>query len=243
MADREARKAARRVETIADREARRAARRDERRAARHSAGQQRQKYEPSRLDGKADPSGAVLPDLKAWLQQWQAPRSFRFRGKSYRYFRHEYNSTWLHERAVEVPIVYGLVRKHRAGRVLEIGNVLPHYFPVDHDVVDKYEPGERVINQDILDFAPEAGYDLIVCPAHAGPALPCGAAPEHDPEFSYTMTFNLTGWPAAVVRAGTSPEGLPIGVQLVARPWREDVALAAASRSEADLGGWQPPPL
>jgi amidase len=45
------------------------------------------------------------------------------------------------------------------------------------------------------------------------------------------------------VRAGTSPDGLPIGVQLVAKPWREDVALAAARVVEAATGGWQAPPL
>jgi amidase len=61
--------------------------------------------------------------------------------------------------------------------------------------------------------------------------------------FTYTMIYNLTGWPGAVVRAGTSPEGLPIGAQLVARPWREDVALAAAAEVERALGGWQRPPL
>jgi amidase len=57
------------------------------------------------------------------------------------------------------------------------------------------------------------------------------------------MTYNLTGWPGAVVRAGTSPEGLPIGVQVVARPWREDVALAVAQFLEGALGGFQPPGL
>jgi amidase len=55
--------------------------------------------------------------------------------------------------------------------------------------------------------------------------------------------YNLTGWPGVVVRGGTSPEGLPIGVQLVARPWREDVALAVAQYLEEALGGWQRPPL
>lgn len=58
-----------------------------------------------------------------------------------------------------------------------------------------------------------------------------------------TYTYNLTGWPAVVVRSGTSPEGLPIGVQVVARPWREDVALAVAQYIETALGGWQCPPL
>jgi amidase len=54
------------------------------------------------------------------------------------------------------------------------------------------------------------------------------------------MAYNLTGWPAAVVRAGTSPEGLPIGVQIVAPPWREDVVLAVAGSIETAFGGWQP---
>jgi amidase len=54
---------------------------------------------------------------------------------------------------------------------------------------------------------------------------------ELDPT-SYTTPHSLTGWPAATVRAGSSPEGLPICVQVAARPWREDVALAAALRIE-----------
>ena len=48
------------------------------------------------------------------------------------------------------------------------------------------------------------------------------------PAFSYTIAFNATGWPGAVVRCGTSAEGLPIGVQAVAHPWRDNVALAVA---------------
>lgn len=88
-------------------------------------------------------------------------------------------------------------------------------------------------------------YDLILCPPCARPAMPHGTTYEEEslPAFSYTMTYNLTGWPGAVVRCATSPEGLPIGVQTVARPWREDVALAAAAHLETAFGGWQRPPL
>lgn len=73
-------------------------------------------------------------------------------------------------------------------------------------------------------------YDVILSPVYPQPALPHGASTrdENFIGFSYTMTYNLTGWPAAVVRVGESSEGLPIGVQIVAHPWREDVALAAA---------------
>ncbi len=63
-----------------------------------------------------------------------------------------------------------------------------------------------------------------------GLAVPHGTTGDYDQAtmISYTVAYSLTGWPAVAVRAGTSPEGLPIGVQVVARPWREDVALAAA---------------
>jgi amidase len=88
-------------------------------------------------------------------------------------------------------------------------------------------------------------YDVILCPVNAYPAMPHGIAMTLGKlmAFFYTSIYNLTGWPAAVVRGGTSPEGLPIGVQVVARPWREDVALAVAQHIETALGGWQRPPI
>ncbi len=88
-------------------------------------------------------------------------------------------------------------------------------------------------------------YDAIICPVNAGPALPHGATAAADAlaAFSYTMTYNVIGWPGTVVRAGTSPEGLPIGVQIVTRPGREDVALALAKFVETACGGYQRPAI
>jgi len=88
-------------------------------------------------------------------------------------------------------------------------------------------------------------YDVILCPTCAFPAPPHGYSysVEGLRSYSYTQTYNLTGWPGAVVRGGTSPEGLPIGVQIVARPWREDVALAVAQYLENTFGGWKAPSL
>ena len=76
---------------------------------------------------------------------------------------------------------------------------------------------------------------MLLSPVSAGPAPPHGALAGHtgvDPT-SFTTPHSLTGWPAATVRCGSSPEGLPIGMQVVARPWRDDVALAAAARARA----------
>ena len=85
--------------------------------------------------------------------------------------------------------------------------------------------------------------DIVVCPVMPQPAIHHGDSNASWFGDSYSDMHNLTGWPAAVVRGGTSPEGLPIGVQLVASPWREDVALAAARVVEAASGGWRPPPI
>jgi amidase len=86
-------------------------------------------------------------------------------------------------------------------------------------------------------------YDAVLSPVCAFPGMVHGSTYDILEAFSYTMTYNLTGWPAAVIRAGTSPEGLPIGVQVAARPWREDIALAVAQFLESGLGGFQPPAL
>ena len=83
----------------------------------------------------------------------------------------------------------------------------------------------------------------IVCPVNATPARMHGPEMDDLTGFTYTITYNLTGWPGAVVRAGTSPEGLPIGVQVVARPGREDVALALAKFVETEFGRYQRPAL
>ena len=88
-------------------------------------------------------------------------------------------------------------------------------------------------------------FDALICPVYSEASLP--AAFEYNPEmlkgFSYTSAFNFTGWPGAVVRGGTSSDGMPIGVQVVAHPWREDVCLAVAKHLEDALGGWRKPGL
>ena len=95
---------------------------------------------------------------------------------------------------------------------------------------------------DMLKFM--RGYDAIICPTAAIPAPPHGGTFEDaNKNAFFTGPYNLTGWPGTVVRCGASPEGLPIGVQIIARPWREDVSLALALLLESALGGWQKPPI
>ena len=91
-------------------------------------------------------------------------------------------------------------------------------------------------------------FDAIVCPPSRCVATPHGENGIGSDDASWAEwgnlgVYNLTGWPGAVVRAGVDPQGLPIGVQVVARPWREDVALALVGRIETLLGGYRPPEL
>jgi amidase len=58
----------------------------------------------------------------------------------------------------------------------------------------------------------------------------------------HTQWFNVLAAPAAVVPVGRSPEGLPIGVQIVARPFEDEIALGVAGIVDAAFG-YRPPPM
>jgi Asp-tRNA(Asn)/Glu-tRNA(Gln) amidotransferase A subunit family amidase len=98
-------------------------------------------------------------------------------------------------------------------------------------------------------------YPILLCPAAAIPAFHhgerCwtvdGKTVNYLDAWSYTEWFNLLGNPAAVVPVSHSVagewEGLPIGVQVVGRPWQEEQVLAVAAVLERACGAWRIPPI
>jgi hypothetical protein len=87
-------------------------------------------------------------------------RYFTCAGQKYNYL-----SAALHtERVVEIPVAAAVSNQAvRSGmRVLEVGNVLSHYYQFEHDVLDKYEVGQGVVNTDVLDFEPAVKYQVII---------------------------------------------------------------------------------
>ena len=96
-------------------------------------------------------------------------------------------------------------------------------------------------------------WDVWLCPVSATPAFshrPTGTAIDVDgrkvpyvlASGGYTMPFALTGHPVVVIPIGTTPAGLPIGIQLVGKRWREMELLAIAQSIDRVLGGYQRPP-
>jgi len=94
-------------------------------------------------------------------------------------------------------------------------------------------------------------FPILLCPVCAIPAFRHGEREwtvggrkvEYLEAMGYSQWFNLFGNPAISVPVGRSPEGLPIGVQVVGRPWEEEAVLGVAAIIEEAAGGYHRPPL
>ena len=86
-------------------------------------------------------------------------------------------------------------------------------------------------------------YDVILCPVFTQIALEHGGSmvTENFQGFSYTMAWSMAQVPAATVRCAEF-QGLPLNVQVVAKPWNDMLTLHVCKAIEQEFGGWQPPP-
>jgi Asp-tRNA(Asn)/Glu-tRNA(Gln) amidotransferase A subunit family amidase len=93
-------------------------------------------------------------------------------------------------------------------------------------------------------------YPVLLCPTAAIPAFRHGEREwqvegktvKYLDAWSYCEWFNLLGFPAVVVPMGLSIDGLPIGVQIVGRPWEEELVLTVAGALEESRGLFPQPP-
>jgi amidase len=95
-----------------------------------------------------------------------------------------------------------------------------------------------------------SAHPVLLCPVASVPAFRHGErewavegqAVKYLDAVRHTQWFNALAAPAAVVPVGRSPEGLPIGVQIVARPFHDETALGVAAVVDVAFG-YQPPPI
>lgn len=92
---------------------------------------------------------------------------------------------------------------------------------------------------------------ILLSPVSVSPAFRHGegtwrkgeSIPPYQEAMRYSQWLNIAGLPGAVVPVGASPEGLPIGVQIIGRAHEEELVLGVAECIERACGGWKPPPI
>jgi Asp-tRNA(Asn)/Glu-tRNA(Gln) amidotransferase A subunit family amidase len=89
---------------------------------------------------------------------------------------------------------------------------------------------------------------ILLSPVSSGPAFRHGEGNWRSGEkenYRDTMRFsqwlNLTGFPGVAVPMGMSRGGLPIGIQVIGRPYEEELVLTVAEAIERGRGAWQAP--
>jgi fatty acid amide hydrolase len=142
-----------------------------------------------------------------------------------------------------------------------MGSFLQHFGHTHTDQYWQLIEAQMDYQQRFAQALDRDGIDIILCPACPLPAFTHGASNELGTAGTYAMLYNLLGYPAGVVpfsRVGKSEEigrkdskdtvekialkveqnsaGLPVGVQVVARPWREHIGLAVMSAIEKEAG-------
>lgn len=151
------------------------------------------------------------------------------------------------------PVIGNLFQHSIAGQETQISPMLREYLsyatsgnPITLDQFIKACAERDLLRAEILRQMKDT--PILLSPVSTGPAFRHGEG-NYLPGLGYrdTMRFsqwlNLTGFPGASVPVGHSNEGLPIGVQVIGRPFEDELVLAVAEAIEQSRGPWQAPPL
>jgi Asp-tRNA(Asn)/Glu-tRNA(Gln) amidotransferase A subunit family amidase len=151
------------------------------------------------------------------------------------------------------PVIGNLIQQSIAGRENQISPMLCEYLscatsenPITLDQFTKACAERDVLRAEILRQMQDT--PVLLSPVSTSPAFRHGQG-NYSPGTGYrdTMRFsqwlNLTGFPGASVPVGVSNDGLPIGVQVIGRPFEDELVLAVAEAIEQARGPWQRPPM
>ena len=151
------------------------------------------------------------------------------------------------------PVIAHLLSTNLAGHESQLSTMLREYLshatspnPISLDNFIQACAERDLLREEILrqmDRAP-----ILLSPVSSAPAFRHGEG-NYNPGAGYrdTMHFsqwlNLTGFPGASVPINLSGEGLPVGVQIIGRPFEDELVLAVAESLERSRGPYQSPPL
>lgn len=151
------------------------------------------------------------------------------------------------------PVIAHLLSANLAGHESEISPMLKEYLsnatspsPISVDQFIQACAERDILREKILGQMDKV--PILLSPVSSAPAFRHGEG-NYKPGTGYrdTMRYsqwlNLTGFPGASVPMALSKEKLPIGVQVIGRPFEEELVLAVAEALEHSRGLWQAPPL
>jgi aspartyl-tRNA(Asn)/glutamyl-tRNA(Gln) amidotransferase subunit A len=127
--------------------------------------------------------------------------------------------------------------EHRADYGTSIASLIEEGLALS--AVDYAEARREQLERRRRDAAELGAGEFLLTPAAVGPAP--GLETTGDPKFN--SPFSYLGYPTVNIPCGLSADGLPIGLQLVGRPWEEDKLLEAAAWCERALGPGAAPPM
>jgi Asp-tRNA(Asn)/Glu-tRNA(Gln) amidotransferase A subunit family amidase len=215
-------------------------------------------YRESHLRGmrigvlESEALGAATPETRAAVEQ--AAKSLAERGFTVEPFRIEGL-----DRALDLwwfffgPVIGNLFRHSIASHEDQISPMLREYLssatsgdPITLSQFMKACADRDLLRAEILRQMQDT--PVLISPVSTGPAFRHGQG-NYLPGTGYrdTMRFsqwlNLTGFPGASVPVSRSNEGLPIGVQVIGRPFEDELVLAVAEAVEQSRGPWQAHPI
>ncbi len=151
------------------------------------------------------------------------------------------------------PVIGHLFRQTVAGHEAEISPMFREYlsYATSDNPVTLDQFIAACIERDLLRakiLRQMHGTSVLLSPVSSAPAFRHGEG-NYKPGTGYRDTMrhsqwlNLAGFPGVSVPVAHSNEGLPIGVQIIGRPFEEDLILKVAEAIEDARGPWHPPPL
>jgi Asp-tRNA(Asn)/Glu-tRNA(Gln) amidotransferase A subunit family amidase len=151
------------------------------------------------------------------------------------------------------PVIANLIRNGARGREESLSPMLREYVALaTAGTALTYDDflkacGERDrLRTEILGQMEEV--TILLSPVSSGPAFRhgegnwrTGEKENYRDTMRYSQWLNLAGFPGVVVPLGMSREGLPMGVQVIGRPYEEEMILAVAEALERGRGPWMAP--
>ena len=201
---------------------------------------------------ESDALGIATPETRAAVAQaakWLAALGFSVEPFPLRGLDHALDLWWF----FFGPVIASMFRHSIAGREDQISPIFRDYLscatprePISLDQFTKACVERDLLRADILRQMQNT--PILLSPVSSGPAFRHGQG-NYLPGTGYrdTMRFsqwlNFAGFPGASVPLAQSSEGLPIGVQIIGRPYEDELVLAVAESIESARGSWQPPPM